>query len=348
MKDKIRTILKERNGFVSGQELSEGLGVSRTAVWKVIRQLEEEGYVFEAVRNKGYRLVTEPDLLTKAAISERLSTEWAGQEVCSFDEIDSTNNEAKRQAEIGAPHGLLVISEVQTAGRGRMGRPWSSPAGSGIWMSLLLRPSLAPIQASGLTLVMALAIREAIVTLTGAECRIKWPNDIVADGKKVCGILTEMSAEPDRINHVVIGVGINVTDDSFPEEIRDRAISIWQVCGQKIQRAELVAEILKTFERFYEHGQKIQRAELVAEILKTFERFYEQYLQSGDMSTLLDAYNAALINCGQTVRVLDPKGEYEAVARGIIPSGALIVEKDGQTREIISGEVSVRGVYGYV
>ncbi len=325
MKDKIRTILKERNGFVSGQELSEGLGVSRTAVWKVIRQLEEEGYVFEAVRNKGYRLVTEPDLLTKAAISERLSTEWAGQEVCSFDEIDSTNNEAKRQAEIGAPHGLLVISEVQTAGRGRMGRPWSSPAGSGIWMSLLLRPSLAPIQASGLTLVMALAIREAIVTLTGAECRIKWPNDIVADGKKVCGILTEMSAEPDRINHVVIGVGINVTDDSFPEEIRDRAISIWQICGQKIQRAELVAEILKTF-----------------------ERFYEQYLQSGDMSTLLDAYNAALINCGQTVRVLDPKGEYEAVARGIIPSGALIVEKDGQTREIISGEVSVRGVYGYV
>lgn len=317
--------MKERNGFVSGQELSEGLGVSRTAVWKVIRQLEEEGYVFEAVRNKGYRLVTEPDLLTKAAISERLSTEWAGQEVCSFDEIDSTNNEAKRQAEIGAPHGLLVISEVQTAGRGRMGRPWSSPAGSGIWMSLLLRPSLAPIQASGLTLVMALAIREAIVTLTGAECRIKWPNDIVADGKKVCGILTEMSAEPDRINHVVIGVGINVTDDSFPEEIRDRAISIWQVCGQKIQRAELVAEILKTF-----------------------ERFYEQYLQSGDMSTLLDAYNAALINCGQTVRVLDPKGEYEAVARGIIPSGALIVEKDGQTREIISGEVSVRGVYGYV
>ena len=325
MKDKIRTILKERNGFVSGQELSEGLGVSRTAVWKVIRQLEEEGYVFEAVRNKGYRLVTEPDLLTKAAISERLSTEWAGQEVCSFDEIDSTNNEAKRQAEIGAPHGLLVISEVQTAGRGRMGRPWSSPAGSGIWMSLLLRPSLAPIQASGLTLVMALAIREAIVTLTGAECRIKWPNDIVADGKKVCGILTEMSAEPDRINHVVIGVGINVTDDSFPEEIRDRAISIWQICGQKIQRAELVAEILKTF-----------------------ERFYEQYLQSGDMSALQDAYNAALINCGQTVRVLDPKGEYEAVARGIIPSGALIVEKDGQTREIISGEVSVRGVYGYV
>lgn len=325
MKDKIRTILKERSGFVSGQELSEGLGVSRTAVWKVIRQLEEEGYVFEAVRNKGYRLVTEPDLLTGAVITEKLSTKWAGKKILSFDEIDSTNNELKRQAESDADHGMLAVSEVQTAGRGRMGRPWSSPAGSGIWMSLLLRPHLMPIQASGLTLVMALAVREAIVKLTGAECGIKWPNDIVADGKKVCGILTEMSAEPDRINHVVIGVGINVTDDSFPEEIRDRAISIWQICGQKIQRAELVAEILKDF-----------------------ERFYEQYLQNGDMTSLLKEYNAALINCGQTVRVLDPKGEYEAVARGIIPSGALIVEKDGKTREIISGEVSVRGVYGYV
>ncbi len=325
MKDKIRTILKERNGFVSGQELSEGLGVSRTAIWKVIRQLEEEGYVFEAVRNKGYRLVTEPDLLTKAAIAEKLSTEWAGKEILSFDEIDSTNNELKRQAEAGAEHGMLAVSEVQTAGRGRMGRPWSSPAGSGIWMSLLLRPDIMPIQASGLTLVMALAVREAIVALTGSACGIKWPNDIVAEGKKVCGILTEMSAEPDRINHVVIGVGINVTDDSFPEEIRDRAISIWQVCGQKIQRAELVAEILKAF-----------------------ECFYERYLQNGDMSALMEEYNAALINCGQTVRVLDPKGEYEALARGIIPSGALIVEKDGQTWEIISGEVSVRGVYGYV
>ena len=315
----------ERGGFVSGQELSELLGVSRTAVWKAIRQLEESGYQIEAVRNKGYRLVSEPDLLTTEAITARLSTEWAGQEIHSFDEIDSTNNEAKRRAEAGAGHGMLAVSEVQTAGRGRMGRPWSSPAGSGIWMSLLLRPTLSPIQASGLTLVMALAVRESIMAMTGADCGIKWPNDIVSDGKKVCGILTEMSAEPDWINHVVIGVGINVTDDSFPEEIRDRAISVWQICGQKIRRAELIAEILKRF-----------------------ERFYDLYLQNGNMSALLEEYNAALINRGRKVRVLDPAGEYEAVAEGINASGALIVEKDGQRKEIISGEVSVRGVYGYV
>ncbi len=315
----------ERGGFVSGQELSELLGVSRTAIWKAIRQLEESGYEIEAVRNKGYRLVSEPDLLTTEAIASKLSTEWAGQEILSFDEIDSTNNEVKRRAEAGAGHGLLAVSEVQTAGRGRMGRPWSSPAGSGIWMSLLLRPALSPIQASGLTLVMALAVREAIMAMTGADCGIKWPNDIVSEGKKVCGILTEMSAEPDRINHVVIGVGINVTDDSFPEEIRDRAISVWQICGQKIRRAELIAEILKRF-----------------------ERFYDLYLQNGNMSLLLKDYNAALINRGRKVRVLDPAGGYEAVAEGINASGALIVEKDGQRKEIISGEVSVRGVYGYV
>ncbi|MBQ7447205.1 MAG: biotin--[Eubacterium sp.] len=325
MKEKIRTILMERGGFVSGQELSKLLGVSRTAVWKAIRQLEEAGYEIEAVRNKGYRLVSEPDLLTAEVISARLSTKWAGQEILSFDEIDSTNNEVKRRAEAGAGHGLLAVSEVQTAGRGRMGRPWSSPAGSGIWMSLLLRPALAPIQASGLTLVMALAVREAIVTMTGAACGIKWPNDIVSEGRKVCGILTEMSAEPDRINHIVIGVGINVTDDSFPEEICDRAISIWQICGQKIRRAELIAEILKQF-----------------------ELFFDRYLQNGDMSALLEDYNAALINRGQKIRVLDPAGEYEAVADGINASGALIVEKDGMRKEIISGEVSVRGVYGYV
>jgi len=315
----------ERGGFVSGQELSELLGVSRTAIWKAIRQLEESGYEIEAVRNKGYRLVSEPDLLTTEAIASKLSTEWAGQEILSFDEIDSTNNEVKRRAEAGAGHGLLAVSEVQTAGRGRMGRPWSSPAGSGIWMSLLLRPALSPIQASGLTLVMALAVREAIMAMTGADCGIKWPNDIVSEGKKVCGILTEMSAEPDRINHVVIGVGINVTDDSFPEEIRDRAISVWQICGQKIRRAELIAEILKRF-----------------------EHFYDLYLQNGNMSALLEEYNAALINRGRKVRVLDPAGEYEAVAEGINASGGLIVEKDGQRKEIISGEVSVRGVYGYV
>lgn len=325
MKDKIRTILLERNTFVSGQELSDLLGVSRTAVWKAIRQLEEKGYEIEAVRNKGYRLVTEPDLLSEEMIRRYQNTEWAGGKILSLETVDSTNNEAKRRAEAGALHGLLVVSEIQTAGRGRMGRPWSSPKGSGIWMSLLLRPQLLPIQASGLTLVMALAVQETIEAMTGAGCQIKWPNDIVCGGKKLCGILTEMSAEPERINHIVIGVGINVSDEAFPEEIADTAISILQATDQKVCRAELIAGIMSRF-----------------------EESYGMYEKTGNLSAIQDRYNACLVNCGRTVRVLDPAGEYEAVAAGINETGGLIVEKDGKKEEIISGEVSVRGIYGYV
>lgn len=325
MKEQIRTILRERDAFVSGQELSDRLGVSRTAVWKVIRQLEEEGYQIEAVRNKGYRLVAEPDLLTRESIAGYLKTAWAGSQILTFDTVDSTNNELKRQAESGAPHGMLAVSEIQTAGRGRMGRAWSSPRGSGIWMSLLLRPHLLPVQASGVTLVMALAVCESIESMTGISCGIKWPNDIVIDGKKVCGILTEMSADPDQINHIVIGTGINVMDEAFPEEIADTAISIWQACGRKVCRAALIAEILGRF-----------------------EPFFAWYEETGDLSKLKERYNACLINRGRRVRVLDPAGDYDAVAEGISPGGALIVDRDGQRTEIISGEVSVRGVYGYV
>lgn len=317
--------MRESDTFVSGQELSDLLGVSRTAVWKVIRQLEEEGYEIEAVRNRGYRLVTEPDLLSEEQISRCRKGDWAGAEVLSLETIDSTNNEAKRRAEAGAPHGMLVVSEIQTAGRGRMGRPWSSPKGSGIWMTILLRPKLLPVQASGLTLVMALAIQEAIEEMTGISCGIKWPNDIVYDGKKLCGILTEMSAEPDRINHVVIGSGINVSDEAFPEEIADRAVSIMQASGKKVCRAELIAKILYRF-----------------------ECCYAMYEKTGDMTLLQDDYNKRLVNCGRRVRVLDPTGEYDAVAAGISQTGGLIVEKDGREIEVISGEVSVRGIYGYV
>lgn len=325
MKEKILTILRECDGFVSGQELSDLLGVSRTAVWKAIQRLEEDGYEIDAVRNKGYRLLTEPDLLTEESISRRLATEWAGQSILAEDVIDSTNNQAKRLAEEDAPHGLLVIAEQQTQGKGRMGRPWRSPRGSGVWMSLLLRPEIKPVQASGLTLVMAMAVQQALADVAGISCAIKWPNDIVADGRKICGILTEMSADPDRINHIVIGLGINVKDEAFPEEIKDVAASVYQISGKQVCRAELVAAILKRF-----------------------EQFYEKYIQTGNLRLLKDEYNEKLINRGRMVRVLDPAGEYTATAEGITDEGALIVDREGERTEIISGEVSVRGVYGYV
>ena len=215
MKNEILKCLKQTDGYVSGQELCERLGVSRTAVWKVIRQLEAEGYEIEAVRNRGYRLHDSADILNEAEIRAVLTSQWLGQNVKFLEEIDSTNNEAKRNAENGAKDGTLYITESQTGGRGRRGRQWVSPSGSGIWMTLLLRPQINPANASMLTIVAAMAVTMAIrraVAETGAdvECHIKWPNDVVINKKKVCGILTEMSAELDCIHYVVIGIGINV------------------------------------------------------------------------------------------------------------------------------------------
>lgn len=253
MKTKILNVLRKSDGYVSGQALCNMLGVSRTAVWKVINQLKEEGYVIEAVQNKGYHITQYPDILTSSEIMSQLtcvdtgSTTGIIREVVYYDETDSTNNEAKRAAERdSAADGTLYITESQTGGRGRRGRNWVSPAGSGIWMSLLLRPDIAPVNASMLTIVAAMAVQEAIhkvLTEDGhdAECRIKWPNDIVLNKKKVCGILTEMSAEMDYIHYVVIGMGINVNTTEFDDSIKATASSLYLETGDHLKRSRIVA-----------------------------------------------------------------------------------------------------------
>lgn len=325
LKEEILHMMEKQEDFLSGQEMCNVLGVSRTAVWKAIRQLEAEGYEIEAVRNKGYRLLSEPDLLTEKEISENLHTRWAGRHLVLMESTDSTNNEAKRLAEAGEPCGTLVISEIQTAGRGRMGRPWSSPKKSGIWMSLLIRPKISPVHASMITLVMGLSVQQAVKNETGLSCWIKWPNDIVADGKKICGILTEMSAETDAVNHIVIGVGINVLNEAFPDEIRSVATSILK-----------------------ETGASCSRNKIIAETMNRFEHNFDIFLKTEDLSGLLDTYNASLINRNRQVRVLDPAGEYSGTAAGIDKDGELLVRTEDTVRKVTSGEVSVRGVYGYV
>ena len=326
MKDKIIRYLKEAGDYVSGQELCEKLGVSRTAVWKVIRQLEEDGYEIEAVRNRGYRLKESNTVYTESEIKSLLKTRWAGRTLVFLDEIDSTNNEAKRQAELGAPHGTLVIAELQNSGKGRRGRSWESPKGSGIWMSLLLRPEFEPRHASMLTLVAAMAVDEAIRTVTGIDTGIKWPNDIVTDGRKLCGILTEMSTDVDSIQHVVVGIGINANTAEFPEEISATATSLKIACGSEVNRAALVAEVMLAW-----------------------EHYYEIFLRTLDLSGMKDEYNKRLVNTGREVRVLAVKGEYTGISKGINDTGELLVElPDGEIREVMSGEVSVRGIYGYV
>ena len=326
MKTEILRYLKEADGYISGQELCGQFHVSRTAVWKVMKQLEAEGYEIEAVRNRGYRLKTAEDILSREEILSSMKGQWAGKEVLYFDETDSTNTEAKKAAENGAPHGTLTVAERQTGGKGRRGRTWDSPGGTGIFMSLVLRPDMAPVHASMLTLVAALAAARGIEQCAQVKPLIKWPNDIVINGRKVCGILTEMSAGPDCINYVVTGIGINVNMEQFPEEIRQVAASIYT-----------------------ESGKKIRRSVLISAVMEAFEEYYGVFMKTADMSGLLEEYNGKLANCGRTVRVLDPAGEYSGTAQGINSLGELLVEtEDKAVKTVISGEVSGRGIYGYV
>ena len=256
MKAEILKMLRQSDGYLSGQQLCDHFQVSRTAVWKAINQLKEEGYEIEAVRNKGYRIVDIPDRITADAIKSCLETKWMAKNLEYYDEIDSTNNRAKALGEAGGADGTLFVAETQTAGKGRRGRCWQSPAGSSISMSILLRPVMNPSDAPMLTLVMAYAATKALREKTELDIGIKWPNDLVVSGKKISGILTEMSAEIDYINHVVIGIGINVNMESFPEDIAMTATSLRIEAGKEFRRFELIAAIMEYFEKAYEAARK--------------------------------------------------------------------------------------------
>lgn len=326
MKTELLRRLRNADSYVSGQELCDQFGVSRTAVWKWINQLKAEGYQIDAVSNKGYQITSYPDNITASEIESLLTEQDIIKHVVFFDETDSTNNEAKRDAEKGAKDGTLYLTEAQNAGRGRRGRQWLSPAGSGVWMSLLLRPELDPRFASMLTIVTAVAVVEAIQQDIDVDCKIKWPNDIVVNKHKVCGILTEMSAEMEQINYVVIGIGINVNTEDFDESIKDMASSIYK-----------------------ETGVHVKRSELISRFSKSFSKYYQKFLQTKDLSGLLEVYNNMLINKNKQVKIIDRDTTFTAVAQGMNELGELIIQKeDGSIENVVAGEVSVRGLYGYV
>lgn len=326
MKEEILRLLRSADGYISGQELCNRFGVSRTAVWKAINQLKEAGYEIEAQQNKGYRLMAAPDLMTEAEIKSLMHTEWVAKEVLYFDTIDSTNTKAQELAEKGYPSGTLVVADKQDSGKGRRGRSWVSPSGTGIFMTLMIKPDINPNNASMLTLVAALAVAKAITSVTGEEAMIKWPNDIVVNGKKVCGILTEMNAQFDYINNIVVGVGINVHNESFPEEISQMASSLMIEAG----------------------GKRFHRAQIIAETMLYFEQYYDTFLKTQDLSALVREYDELLVNRNKSVRVLDPKEPFDGKAMGITPKGELIVDTWESRKLVSSGEVSVRGIYGYV
>ena len=263
--------------------------------------------------------------MTKEQLESQIKTNTFGKTICYKETINSTNIEAKRLAQLGEPHGLLVIAKEQTMGKGRCGRSWSSEKESGIFMSLLLKPDFLPEKASMLTLLTALSVVEVIREETNLEAWIKWPNDIVVNGKKVCGILTEMSAEENQIHYVIVGIGINVNNEQFPEEIRKIATSL---------RIET-----KT---------KLKRTPFVVKILEKLEQYYELFLQTDDLEFCLQQYNEMLINRDKQVKIVDVNETFTGIAKGINAKGELLVQVEQELVKIRSGEVSVRGIYGYV
>lgn len=325
-KDKLLALLMDAEDYLSGEALSEQLGVSRTAIWKAVKSLKEEGFDISSVRNRGYLIQETSSELTESAVKSHLSPESCIKQVKVYDTIDSTNTEGKRLYQAGLRQAALIVAKEQTKGKGRRGRTWASPKDEGIFMSLLLMPDIDPTQASMLTLVAGLAVCQAIEALMAIKPMIKWPNDIVVEGRKVGGILTEMSAEMDYVHHVIVGMGINANQSTFHESIVDMAVSLKQICGQPVNRPALIGRIT-------EH----------------FEALYNRFIEEGDLSFMTKAYNERCINVGAQLKVISRQGDTLGTGLGICPSGTLqIRQADGTITEVNAGEVSVRGLYGYV
>lgn len=320
MANDILKFLRDKE-YVSGEVLAQKLGISRVAVWKQIQKLKDMEYKITSDQNLGYCLVSRPDLLLPQEIQRGLSTNYVGKEIYYFPELKSTNIRAKEKALHGAEEiseGTLIVAERQSAGKGRLGREWFSPVG-GIWFSVILYPQLSPSYISRITLMTAVAVVKSIKICTQIKSQIKWPNDILINEKKVCGILTEMSAELDIINWVVVGIGINVNIEhrEFPEDIQENTISLKETSGKEISRVKLAQTFLQEFEKYYE-------------ILKRRE-----------FSSILKEWKLYSHTLGKKIRVDIGERIITGEAVDINEEGSLILKKeDGELLEIISGTIT--------
>lgn len=311
--------LKEmRGGWVSGGELSRELDISRTAIWKHVCSLRNEGYVIESAPRKGYLLKTTVDRLLPAEISAALRSNRLGSKIVFENEVDSTNRLARDLAISGAVEGTLVIAESQSGGRGRKGRNWYSPPGEGIYVSLVLRPRFQPAEAPKMTLLAGVALAETLIPIVPSRVTIKWPNDVLAGGKKVAGILIEVSTDIDSIGYMIVGVGLNVNTPTgrFPAELRERATSLATESGRTVDRTEILRAFLERLERYYD---------LIGR--EGFSPVIERWRELSDMA-------------GRRVRVHSFDRSLEGTIAGIDDEGVLLVkESDGTLHRVISGDV---------
>lgn len=323
IKEKILSQLINAKGEpVSGQKLADELHISRTMIWKHLKSIEEDGYVIEAIKKKGYVLQSIPDLVTTEQIIPNLNTKQLGRTIDYYTTCESTQIIAADKAREGAPHGTVVIAEEQTDGRGRLDRSWNSTANKGIWMSVIIRPAISPQFAAQFTLVSAVAITQAIQEVTNLTPEIKWPNDILINGKKVTGILTELQADMDIVHSIIIGIGVNVNQElsAFEESIQKTATSL------KI-----------------ENGEEIDRSLLVAKILYYLEKYGELYVENGfkPIKILWESHNCTI---GKRIRATTLRETLEGVALGITNDGVLEIKLDsGEIRGVYSADIHLLG-----
>ena len=308
--------------IVSGARISKALGITRAAVWKRITALRERGFVIDSLDRQGYLLVHVPDVLMSSLITYGLETKWAGSQVFCYESVDSTNRVLRTMAADGAGHGTLVVANEQTGGRGRRGRGWLTPKDTSIAMSLLLRPEIPPAKVALLSLAASVAVAKGIRQVTGLEAGIKWPNDIVVNGKKVCGILLEMDADEQNVHYIVAGAGINVHLMDIPEEIRATATSLDLELGHPCSRVEIVKAVMRATEET------------------------ENLLRDG---SFMSVYETLSVTLGHPVSVQGVGETFTGTAEQIREDGVLMVRTEsGAVREVMAGDVSVRGLMGYV
>lgn len=315
-------VLKQNQGkWVSGETLAGRLSMTRSAIWKKIGILKEEGYGIESVPRRGYRLLTIPDLLLAREIRDGLKTSVFGKRgIHRYVSTDSTNSRAKELAAGGAAEGVLVIAEEQAHGRGRLDRPWFSPGGKNIYVSLIMRPALPPTAASRMVLLAAVAAAEALITTTGLAACVKWPNDILVDGRKIVGILLEMAVEMDAIDYLVVGLGINVNSNAeqFPKEIRGKTTSV-----------------------FTETGKPFSRVHLLCRFLELFEQGYDAVRESG-FESIINRWKALTDMVGKQAAIRTIDGIYQGVITDMDHDGFLIIRDDqGSEMRLVSGDITV-------
>ena len=326
LREEVLSLLKGAEGPLSGEAMRRGLGVSRAAVWKAVEELRQEGYVISSAPNRGYMLVSSPDLLSPGELSGVLAGRLIGRELLCLETVDSTNNEVKRRAEEGAPEGLVVLADRQTGGKGRLGRTFVSPPGQ-LYFTVLLRPSCPLRELMWLTAWAAVSVCDGIERACAFRPGIKWTNDIIVDGRKLCGILTELGIEGESgaVRYAAVGIGVNVNETAadFGPELSPVAISLAQIMGTPPRRAALAAAILSALDDNY-------------------RRF------PGDKAAFLERYRAGCLTVGRQVRLVRGETEETGFAEGVDEDFALVVRlDDGSRKAVSSGEVSVRGMLGY-